>query len=136
MSRILYVIACAALAAIILGGAAQAQQQPEQPKPPPFATTKVEGTDNVYVFRYANHDCAAPEVDCFGNSIEAPLDCRRPEFASRCRTGSRSSRHLMALAGVWTDFLESSVVASSTAVMKLLANDVDRGLSGHRLGWP
>ncbi len=55
MSRILYVIACAALAAIILGGAAQAQQQPEQPKPPPFATTKVEGTDNVYVFRYANH---------------------------------------------------------------------------------
>jgi glyoxylase-like metal-dependent hydrolase (beta-lactamase superfamily II) len=55
MSRILYVIACAALAAIILGGAAQAQQQQEQPKPPPFATTKVEGTDNVYVFRYANH---------------------------------------------------------------------------------
>ncbi len=55
MSRILYVIACAALAAIILGGAAQAQQQPEQPKPLPFATTKVEGTDNVYVFRYANH---------------------------------------------------------------------------------
>jgi len=55
MSRILYVIACGALAVIILGGAAQAQQQPEQPKPLPFATTKVEGTDNVYVFRYANH---------------------------------------------------------------------------------
>jgi len=55
MSRILYVIACGALAVIILGGVAQAQQQQEQPKPPPFATTKVEGTDNVYVFRYANH---------------------------------------------------------------------------------
>jgi glyoxylase-like metal-dependent hydrolase (beta-lactamase superfamily II) len=25
------------------------------PKPPLFATTKVEGTDNVYVFRYGNH---------------------------------------------------------------------------------
>ena len=55
MSRILYVIACAALAVILLGGLAQAQQQQEQPKPPPFATTKVEGTDNVYVFRYGNH---------------------------------------------------------------------------------
>src|SRR5437667_11622822 len=55
MSRILYVIACAALAAIILGGAAQAHEQQEQPKTPPFATTQVEGTDTVYAFRYANH---------------------------------------------------------------------------------
>jgi glyoxylase-like metal-dependent hydrolase (beta-lactamase superfamily II) len=34
-----------------LGGQIPAQ---EQSKPPPFATTKVEGTDNVYVFRYGN----------------------------------------------------------------------------------
>ena len=34
-------------------GPAQSQQQQE--KPPPFATTKVEGTDNVYIFRYGNH---------------------------------------------------------------------------------
>ena len=25
------------------------------PAPPPFATTKVEGTDNVYIFRYGGH---------------------------------------------------------------------------------
>src|SRR6266566_7996023 len=47
MSRILYAIALGAL----LASTTQAQEQ----KPPPFATTKVEGTDNVYVFRYANH---------------------------------------------------------------------------------
>ncbi|HEX4990570.1 MAG TPA: MBL fold metallo-hydrolase [Candidatus Binatia bacterium] len=48
MSRILRVILWGALAVMILGGPAQAQQ-------PPFATTKVEGTDNVYIFRYGNH---------------------------------------------------------------------------------
>ena len=47
MSRILRVILWGALAVTILGGPAQAQQ-------PPFATTKVEGTDNVYIFRYGN----------------------------------------------------------------------------------
>jgi glyoxylase-like metal-dependent hydrolase (beta-lactamase superfamily II) len=51
MARILSIIACGTLALMILGGEIQAQ---EQPKPPPFATTKVEGTDNVYVFRYGN----------------------------------------------------------------------------------
>ena len=50
MSRIIYVIACAALAVTLLGGPVQAQE-----KPPQFATTKVEGTDNVYMFRYGNH---------------------------------------------------------------------------------
>jgi len=48
MSRIVYVIACGALAITILEGLAQGQQQ----QPPPFATTKVDGTDNVYIFRY------------------------------------------------------------------------------------
>jgi glyoxylase-like metal-dependent hydrolase (beta-lactamase superfamily II) len=51
MSRTLAIIVCGTLALMILGGQIQAQ---EQPKPPPFATTKVEGTDNVYVFRYGN----------------------------------------------------------------------------------
>jgi glyoxylase-like metal-dependent hydrolase (beta-lactamase superfamily II) len=51
MPRLSYVIAGAALAAACLGAAAYAQQ----PAPSPFATTKVPGTDNVYVFRYANH---------------------------------------------------------------------------------
>ena len=48
MSLVLNRIASAALGITILSGAAQAQQQPQ------FATTKVEGTENVYVFRYGN----------------------------------------------------------------------------------
>jgi glyoxylase-like metal-dependent hydrolase (beta-lactamase superfamily II) len=46
MPRIPHVLAGAALV-MLLFHPAQAQQQP-------FATTKVEGTDNVYVFRYGN----------------------------------------------------------------------------------
>jgi glyoxylase-like metal-dependent hydrolase (beta-lactamase superfamily II) len=51
MSRASYAIAAVALAAICLGVVAHAQQ----PAAPPFATTKVDGTDNVYIFRYGNH---------------------------------------------------------------------------------
>ena len=32
-----------------------AQPPSAQPSPPPFVTTKVEGTDNVYIFRYGGH---------------------------------------------------------------------------------
>jgi glyoxylase-like metal-dependent hydrolase (beta-lactamase superfamily II) len=46
-----YAIAVAVLVAAGVGVVAHAQQ----PAPPPFATTKVDGTDNVYVFRYGNH---------------------------------------------------------------------------------
>jgi len=46
MSRILYAIALG----VLLASTTLAQEQ----KPPPFATTKVEGTDNVYVFRYGS----------------------------------------------------------------------------------
>ena len=45
MSLFLKIILCAA-AITVLDGPAQAQPQP------PFATTKVDGTENVYVFRY------------------------------------------------------------------------------------
>src|ERR671923_2226361 len=51
MKRSSYVTAVAVLAMACLGVAAYAQQ----PAPPPFATTKVEGTDNVYLFRNGNH---------------------------------------------------------------------------------
>jgi glyoxylase-like metal-dependent hydrolase (beta-lactamase superfamily II) len=51
MSRVSYAIAGGVLAAVCLGVVAHAQQA----SPPPFATTKVAGTDNVYVFRYGNH---------------------------------------------------------------------------------
>jgi glyoxylase-like metal-dependent hydrolase (beta-lactamase superfamily II) len=46
----LSVIACAALAIAILGGRAQGQQGQQ----PMFETKKVDGTDNVYTFRYQN----------------------------------------------------------------------------------
>src|SRR5881628_2717286 len=51
MSRLTYAIAVAVLAAACQGVVAYAQQAAA----PPFATTKVDGTDNVYVFRYGNH---------------------------------------------------------------------------------
>jgi len=47
MSRMFRAIASGALLVTALGAAAQAQR-------PLFETTKVEGTDNVYVFRYGN----------------------------------------------------------------------------------
>ena len=50
MARVSYALAGAALTAACLFVTAQAQQ----PTPPPFATTKVDGTDNVYIFRYGN----------------------------------------------------------------------------------
>ena len=48
MKRVLSVTACAALAVIILGTLAQGQQGQQ----PMFETKKVDGTDNVYTFRY------------------------------------------------------------------------------------
>lgn len=42
------------LALLFAGNPAFSQTQPAAP-PPVFATTKVEGTDNVYVFRYQGH---------------------------------------------------------------------------------
>ena len=61
MSRIFYVIAWVAMAITIVGRPAWAQTAPAQPAAPAaqparptFETTKVEGTDNVYIFRYQN----------------------------------------------------------------------------------
>jgi glyoxylase-like metal-dependent hydrolase (beta-lactamase superfamily II) len=51
MSRVRYLIVATILVAVGLGVAAHAQQ----PAPPPFATTKVDGTDGVYVFRNGGH---------------------------------------------------------------------------------
>ncbi|HEV8583970.1 MAG TPA: MBL fold metallo-hydrolase [Methylomirabilota bacterium] len=51
MRRVSCAIAGAALVALFLGVVARAQQ----PTRPPIETTKVEGTDNVYVFRNGNH---------------------------------------------------------------------------------
>jgi glyoxylase-like metal-dependent hydrolase (beta-lactamase superfamily II) len=51
MSRFILSLAGAAMFALSLGSAAQTPA----PERPPFATTKVEGTDNVYIFRNGNH---------------------------------------------------------------------------------
>ena len=48
-------IAGAGLAAALITAAFTAVAQAQQPAPPPYATTKVEGTDNVYIFRYGGH---------------------------------------------------------------------------------
>jgi len=51
VSRTLYGLAGLMLVAALFGGLGEAQQ----PQRPPFETTKVDGTENVYVFRNGNH---------------------------------------------------------------------------------
>lgn len=59
MSRMLAYRLAPALAAAFVAAAAQAQTQPPPTtppaQPPVFATTKVPGTENVYIFRYQGH---------------------------------------------------------------------------------
>jgi glyoxylase-like metal-dependent hydrolase (beta-lactamase superfamily II) len=63
----------------MLSSPATAQQPQEQPaKPPPFATTKVEGTDNVYVFRYGNSQ-AMFVVTSAGVIATDPIGYGRPQ---------------------------------------------------------
>jgi glyoxylase-like metal-dependent hydrolase (beta-lactamase superfamily II) len=52
MSRILFTSVGVALLTAALGVPAQAQQQPQRPQ---IETKKVDGTDNVYIFRNGNH---------------------------------------------------------------------------------
>jgi glyoxylase-like metal-dependent hydrolase (beta-lactamase superfamily II) len=74
MSRASYAIAGVLLAVIGLGLAAHAQQ----PAAPPFATTKVDGTDNVYVFRYGNSQSMFV-VTSAGVIATDPIGYGRPE---------------------------------------------------------
>src|SRR3981189_2596712 len=43
------------MTAALLAGALAAPAQAQQPAPAPFPTPKVDGTDNVYIFRYGGH---------------------------------------------------------------------------------
>jgi len=52
----------------------------QQPAPPTFATTKVEGTENVYVFRYQNHQ-AMFIVTPAGVIVTDPISYGRPQAA-------------------------------------------------------
>jgi glyoxylase-like metal-dependent hydrolase (beta-lactamase superfamily II) len=56
---------------------AQQQQPAARPAPPPFATTKVEGTDNVYIFRYGGHQSMFI-VTPAGVIATDPISERRP----------------------------------------------------------
>jgi glyoxylase-like metal-dependent hydrolase (beta-lactamase superfamily II) len=74
MSRIPHAVASLSLALTLLSGPAQAQQSQQ----PQFATTKVEGTDNIYVFRYRNRQ-AMFVVTSAGVIATDPIGYGRPE---------------------------------------------------------
>jgi glyoxylase-like metal-dependent hydrolase (beta-lactamase superfamily II) len=72
------VLACATTAiAMTFALPAVAQQQPQRPT---FATTKVEGTDNIYIFRYQNHQ-AMFIVTPAGVIATDPISYGRPQAA-------------------------------------------------------
>ena len=70
-------IAGAGLAAALITAAFAAAAQAQQPAPPPYATTKVEGTDNVYIFRYGGHQSMFV-VTPAGVIATDPIGERRP----------------------------------------------------------
>ena len=81
--RLLTTSLVAALCAGSIGvGASFAQTQPAPvtpaPTPPLFATTKVEGTDNVYIFRYQGHQSIFI-VTKAGVIATDPIGLRRPQ---------------------------------------------------------
>lgn len=67
-----------AMAGLLAIGSVCAQSQPS---PPLFATTKVEGTDNVYVFRYQFHQ-AMFVVTSEGVIATDPISLGRPQAAT------------------------------------------------------
>jgi glyoxylase-like metal-dependent hydrolase (beta-lactamase superfamily II) len=82
MPRHLHAIMCSALIALVPAGLIRAPTTPAQPAaqpapPPTFATTKVEGTDHVYVFCYENRQ--AMFVVTTDGVIADPIGYGRPQ---------------------------------------------------------
>ncbi len=75
MSRLATALLAGVLAAAALPASAQA------PTPPPFSTTKVQGTDGVYIFRYQGHQ-AMFVVTPDGVIATDPVGERRPAAAA------------------------------------------------------
>ncbi len=73
MLRLVLMTALLAVAAMLVPDRALAQTPP-----PPFATTKVEGTDNVYIFRYGGHQ-AMFVVTSAGVIATDPIGYGRPQ---------------------------------------------------------
>jgi len=67
----------AALATAALTATAQAQAPAQPAAPPPYAPTKVEGTDNIYIFRYMSHQSMFV-VTKDGVIATDPISLRRP----------------------------------------------------------
>jgi glyoxylase-like metal-dependent hydrolase (beta-lactamase superfamily II) len=82
MSRHRHAIVRRALVALALAGLTQVPATPAQPAAPPapptFETTKVEGTDHVYVFRYQNRQ-AMFVVTTDGVIATDPIGYGRPQ---------------------------------------------------------
>ena len=76
-------------AGLATSAVAQAPAQPAAQQPM-FATTKVEGTDNVYVFRYQNHQ-AMFIVTPAGVIVTDPISYGRPQAATARLPRPRSS---------------------------------------------
>src|ERR1700709_2090853 len=72
-------LATAALSGLLVLAAAPAFSQ--APTPPLFSTTKVEGTDGVYIFRYQGHQamCVVPPAGVIATD---PIGERRPAAAA------------------------------------------------------
>ena len=80
MARISNLVGGAALAvAAALAVVANAQQPAQPSPPPPFATTKVEGTDNVYIFRAGGHQSMFV-VTSAGVIATDPIGYGRPQM--------------------------------------------------------
>ena len=66
-----------ALASALFAAALTTSAPAQAPQAPAYATTKVEGTDNVYIFRYANHQSMFI-VTKAGVIATDPISLRRP----------------------------------------------------------
>src|SRR4029079_18414185 len=78
------VVTVTALALFAFTGIAAAQTSPQTSppaSPPPFATRKVDGTDNVYIFRYMGHQSMFV-VTPKGVIATDPIARYRPEAAT------------------------------------------------------
>ncbi|MGH6815541.1 MAG: MBL fold metallo-hydrolase [Hyphomicrobiaceae bacterium] len=79
MQKTCFVFAAALTLCVMQARTALGQTQPAPaPKMPLFATTKVDGTDNVYIFRYQNHQ-AMFVVTKDGTIATDPIGYGRPQ---------------------------------------------------------
>src|SRR6267378_260340 len=79
-NKTLTTLCITAITAALAGTSLAQTPAPAQPAPPLFATTKVEGTENVYVFRYQGHQ-AMFVVTPAGVIVTDPISYGRPQAA-------------------------------------------------------